>query len=96
LFTAGLLQLWNYEAYIGSVNFKNDYHAITIIRVNELPIRFKGSGTTHAKLESVESLPVGVHTYIDYYRVGRLTRASGRKPQLIEISNLEIYYGKKI
>ena len=96
LFMAGLLRFWNYEAYIGSVNFKDKYHAITIVKVKELPCNSRGYRITRAVLESGELLPMGVYTYIDYYRVGRLTRASGRKPQLIRISSPEWYYGKKM
>jgi len=42
LFTAGLLRFWNYDPYIGSLNFKNDYHEVTLVKVGELPFRFKG------------------------------------------------------
>ncbi|MGQ9615996.1 MAG: WYL domain-containing protein [Spirochaetota bacterium] len=96
LFTAGLLRFWNYEAYIGSVNFKDDYHAITIVRVNELPFRFKGYRITRAGLDGGELLPEGTYTYIDYYRVGRLTRAAGRKPRLVKISIPEKCYGNRM
>jgi len=96
LFTAGLLQFWNYTTYIGSLNFKDDYHAITLVRVNELPYRFKGYKITSAKLEGGDTLPTGIYTFIDYYKVGRLTRAGGRRPRLIDVKNPEWCYGRKM
>ena len=96
LFTAGLLRFWNYETYIGSLNFKDNYHAVTLVKVKELPFRFKGYKITSAEMESGETLPEGIYTCIDYYRVGRVTKASGRKPRLIRVSNPEWYYGRKM
>jgi len=96
LFTAGLLRFWNYEAYIGSLYFKDNYHAVTLVKVNELPFRFKGYKITSAEMESGEELPEGIYTCIDYYKVGRVTKAGGRKPRLIRVSNPEWYYERKM
>jgi len=96
LFTAGLLRFWNYETYIGSLNFKDNYHAVTLVKVKELPFRFKGYKITSAEMESGETLPEGIYTCIDYYRVGRVTKASGRKPRLIGVSNPEWCHGRKM
>jgi len=64
LFTAGLLRFWNYDTYIGSLNFKNDYHAIVLVKINEMPFRFKGYKIISAKLEDESELPKGFYTYI--------------------------------
>ena len=94
LFTAGLLRFWDYKPYIGSLNYKDKYHAITLVKVNKLPFKFRGYKITYAKLNGKDIAPKGIYTFIDYYRVGRLTRAGGRKPRLINIRIPEKCYGK--
>lgn len=94
LFTAGLLRFWNYKPYIGSLNYKDKYHAITLVKVNKLPFKFRGYKIKYAKLNGKDIVPEGIYTFIDYYKVGRLTRAGGRKPRLINIRIPEKCYGK--
>ncbi len=96
LLTAGLLRFWNYEPYIGSLNFKDDFHAVTLVKVDDLPYKFKGFYIQSAELTDENELLEGIYTYIDYYRVGRVTKASGRKPRLIRVSKPEWCYGRKM
>lgn len=96
LFSAGFLRFWGYDSYIGLLNFKENYHAVALVRVDELPRRFKGYRITSARLKSGEPLPGGIYTFIDYYKVGKLTLASGRKPRLIGISEQEWCYGRNM
>ncbi len=96
LFTAGLLRFWNYEPYIGSLNYKNRFHAITLVRVKELPYKFRGYRITQSEVINDSFIPEGIYTYIDYYKVGKLTRAGGRRPKLINIFVPEKCYGKEM
>jgi len=96
IFTAGLLEFWGYEVYIGSFCFKDSYHAVTLVRVETLPRRYRGWYIRRAEIDgSVNGdLEPGMFTVIDYHRVGRLTRAAGRKPVLIGVHLCTWYYDR--